>query len=93
MDCPKCGTEDLHRESVDIGVGVMHGPYGCHVCGWSEDDQLDFSDGRSHIDEDGNAMDQYGNIYPAGSKTALAHKIAEGIEPLSRIRDILPRKS
>lgn len=26
MNCPKCGTE-CHQDSVDVGVGVIHGPY------------------------------------------------------------------
>jgi len=42
--CPKCGGY-CYRESVDIGVGVIHGPYGCIDCGWSEDSYFDSSDG------------------------------------------------
>ena len=36
MKCPDCGNEHLDRESVDIGVGTLEGPYSCPVCGWCE---------------------------------------------------------
>ncbi len=52
MNCPKCG-EECHRDEVDVGVGVIHGPYGCPGCGWSEDDEYDLSDGRDPVDEGG----------------------------------------
>jgi hypothetical protein len=42
MNCPKCNGQ-CHRDSVDIGVGVIHGPYGCEECGWSEDPEYDLS--------------------------------------------------
>jgi hypothetical protein len=28
MSCPKCGDR-CERDSVDVGVGVIRGPYGC----------------------------------------------------------------
>lgn len=35
-NCPKCKSEDIetHQDSVDIGVGVQHGPlyWRCHDC-------------------------------------------------------------
>lgn len=34
MDCPQCG-EECYRDEVDVGVGVIYGPWGCY-CGWSE---------------------------------------------------------
>lgn len=43
--CPKCG-EDCNRESADVGVGVIYGPWGCY-CGWSEDPHYDASEGVS----------------------------------------------
>ena len=43
--CPRCG-EPCDRESVDVGVGIIYGPYGCG-CGWSEDPQYDRSSGTS----------------------------------------------
>lgn len=42
--CPKCG-EECWRESADVGVGVIYGPYGCTACGWSEDPRYDCSEG------------------------------------------------
>jgi hypothetical protein len=41
--CPKCGT---NCDSVDVGVGIMYGPYGCPGCGWSEDSEYDLSEGK-----------------------------------------------
>lgn len=38
MICPQCG-EECDRDSVDIGIGVMNGPWGCYSCGWSEYDR------------------------------------------------------
>lgn len=37
MDCPKC-KEECNRDEVDVGVGVIYGPWGCAYCGWSECD-------------------------------------------------------
>ena len=36
--CPKCGSTDLDREHVDVGVGTQRGPHFCNACGWSEND-------------------------------------------------------
>ena len=44
--CEKCG-EDCCRDEVDVGVGVIHGPWGCPCCGWSEDSRYDSSSGPS----------------------------------------------
>ena len=43
--CPKC-SDETWREEVDIGLGVIHGPFGCSSCGWSEDPRYDSSEGR-----------------------------------------------
>lgn len=75
--CPKCGCEEIYRDEVDIGVGRIAGPYGCPQCGWSQDEEYDLSDGRSPIDENGGAIDQYGGYHPAGSITAAAYRMAE----------------
>lgn len=66
MNCPKCGAE-CDRDSVDVGVGVMHGPYGCPGCGWSESEEYDLSLGQDPVDERGGAIDQYGGYHPPGS--------------------------
>jgi hypothetical protein len=36
--CPHCLPEesDLDCESVDVGVGIIYGPWYCNACGWSE---------------------------------------------------------
>lgn len=57
-DCPHCG-EPCDREAVDVGVGVIHGPWGCGGCGWSEYPEYD---SRKGVRRDGDArvFDQYG---------------------------------
>jgi hypothetical protein len=45
LQCPKCG-EPCDRESVDVGIGVVYGPWGC-ICGWSQDPEYDSSDGSA----------------------------------------------
>lgn len=44
--CPKCG-ELCDRDSVDVEVGVIYGPWGCYCCGWSENSDYDSSEGDS----------------------------------------------
>ena len=36
--CPECG-ESCDRDEVDVGVGIIYGPWGCYSCGWSEYDR------------------------------------------------------
>lgn len=38
MICPKCGSDHVDRDEVDIGVGTQCGPWGCFDCGWVEGD-------------------------------------------------------
>ncbi len=47
MKCPKC-LRACDRDEVDVGVGVIHGPWGCR-CGWSEDPRYDSSEGISRL--------------------------------------------
>lgn len=75
--CPKCGGE-THQDSVDIGVGVIHGPRGCVECAWSESPEYDLSEGRTPVDEKGGAIDQFGGYHPPGSTLALAYRLAGG---------------
>jgi len=63
MKCDKCNAE-CHRDDVDIGVGVIYGPYGCPECGWSQDPEYDCSEGRSIIHESGWTKNQYGGLNP-----------------------------
>lgn len=61
MTCPKCGRE-CDRDEVDVGVGIIHGPYGC-VCGWSEDNRYNvFSE--EFIKVDGYVVDSKGGLTP-----------------------------
>jgi hypothetical protein len=73
--CPNC-SEPCDRDSVDVGVGIIHGPRGCPGCGWSEDPEYDLSTGRDPVDERGGAIDQYGGYHPPGSSMALAYRLA-----------------
>ena len=34
--CPNCGSVNVERDAVDIGVGTQYGPLGCFDCGWYE---------------------------------------------------------
>lgn len=79
MNCPKCG-ESCNRESVDVGVGIIIGPWGCPSCGWSESEEYDLSAGRDPIQEDGSVLDQFGVRYPAGSSVAAAYRMAREAE-------------
>lgn len=64
MNCPKCG-EECDRDSVDIGVGLLLGPWGCWRCGWSDDPRYDSSAGRSKAaTESGSYVDPLGGLWP-----------------------------
>lgn len=63
MNCPKCNTP-CDRDEVDVGVGVVTGPWGCSNCHWSEDERYDLSDGRSN-QRDGGTIDERGGFTPA----------------------------
>ena len=51
-DCPNCGR-CCARDEVDVGVGVMHGPWGCGGCGWSEDPYYDSSNAEDGLSPSG----------------------------------------
>lgn len=38
VTCPKCGSGNVWREEIDVGVGYVRGPYSCPDCGWAEYD-------------------------------------------------------
>lgn len=80
MKCPKCECDECHRDSVDIGVGILHGPWGCPQCGWSEDPDYDLSEGKEPVDAKGGAIDQYGGYHPPGSTMAEAYRLAKFME-------------
>jgi hypothetical protein len=58
MNCPKCNCE-CWRDSCDVGVGIIYGPWGCPECGWSEDSEYDRSEGQPYIHGD-RIIDQWG---------------------------------
>lgn len=69
--CPRCDEREVYRDSVDIGVGVIHGPWGCPCCGWSESAAYDLAfDGG--LQPDGSYLDPYGGKLPAGNPIARA---------------------
>lgn len=62
--CPKCG-EECCRDSVDVGVGVIYGPWGC-ICGWSSDPHYDASDGPSPAQKEHGSskyVDSYAGVH------------------------------
>ena len=73
--CPRCDEPELYRDSVDVGVGVIHGPWGCPCCGWSEYEEYDLEFGGG-LQDDGSYLDPYGGKLPAANPIAkmLARK-------------------
>ena len=61
MTCPECGVGDCFRESADVGVGIIYGPYACW-CGWSEADEYNQLTGPTATN--GKRTDQWGWLYP-----------------------------
>lgn len=60
MLCPKCGAE-CWRHSIDIGIGIQYGPFGCPECCWSESPEYDRSDGKTPpCQPEGYYLDQFG---------------------------------
>jgi hypothetical protein len=58
MNCPHC-DESCDRESADVGIGIMYGPWGCPRCGWSENEEYDSREGIRRDGAD-RVLDQYG---------------------------------
>lgn len=73
--CPRCG-EHAERDSVDVGVGIIHGPWGCSCCGWSESEQYDLSFGGG-VQESGSYLDPMGGYWPVGNPVVQMMKAAE----------------
>lgn len=75
--CPRCGERDLDRDSVDVGVGIIYGPYGC-PCGWSESEEYDAVFGKGcQYDEKGGYTDPYGGYWPANNPVVKMMKKVE----------------
>lgn len=75
--CPRCGEHELYRDSADVGVGIIYGPYGC-PCGWSESDAYDAEKGGGWQD-DGGYCDPYGGYWPKDNPVVKMMKAAEAI--------------
>ena len=53
--CPNCGSVNVERDAVDIGVDTQYGPLGCFDCGWYEggdDGPTDYDDPPDWHDPD-----------------------------------------
>lgn len=74
--CPRCGESELYRDSVDVGVGIIHGPYGCPNCGWSENEEYDLQKGGG-LQEDGGYLDPYGGYWPKDNPVVKMMRAAE----------------
>lgn len=66
--CPNCKEDYLWRESCDVGVGIIYGPYGCPSCGYSEDEAYNLSSGPK-LSDCGSPVDQFGGIFPGFKET------------------------
>lgn len=64
MKCENCG-EECWRDSADVGVGVIYGPWGC-PCGWSESEEYNQLSGPKKTDL-GGIIDQFGIVTPVDS--------------------------
>ena len=80
MECPHC-KEECHRESCDVGVGVIYGPWGCPECGWSENPLYDSREGVQR-DAGDRVFDQYGVSYSVYRPDGLA--VLAGINVVER---------
>lgn len=72
MNCPHCGDECL-RDEVDVGVGVIFGPFGCPSCGWSERPEYDCRNGQppAAADYPDHIVDQWGGATPLSQLAAV----------------------
>lgn len=79
MDCPNCDQTDLRRDSVDNGIAVQYGPYGCE-CGWSEWPEYDRTSGTCEAQRDhpGGVVDQWGGVTPSSKPVPKATTLPEG---------------
>jgi len=72
--CPRCG-ERCERDRVDVGVGIITGPWGCSCCGWSEDPAYDAMFGGGFRDN-GGYLDPMGGLWPVGNPVTVAMRAA-----------------
>ena len=69
MLCEKCGVE-CERDEVDVGVGIIYGPWGC-PCGWSEDSRY-----NSTEDEEGSPAQKENPDWLIDSRGGMIRKAA-----------------
>lgn len=68
FSCPACGRP-CSRESADVGVGVVYGPWGCW-CGWSENEEYD---NRAGVVRSGDrVLDQWGVSHHVSRPSGVA---------------------
>jgi len=72
LKCPEC-SEACDRDAVDVGVGVIYGPWGCNTCGWSEDPKYNHPTAESGFD-------------PQGGYDSVVAAVARGALPLPPFR-------
>ena len=83
-DCPHCG-EPCDRDSVDVGIGVIHGPWGCANCGWSSSPEYDCRDGIRR-DGDDRVFDQYGGSHHVTRPGGIAVIAGVNVEDRGAVR-------
>lgn len=69
-ECPRCNERELYREEADVGVGIIYGPWGCPMCGWSESEEYDLQFGGG-VQDDGSYLDPYGGLTPKTNPIAI----------------------
>ncbi len=78
MICPNCG-DSCERDEVDVGVGVVTGPWGCFSCGWSESSKYDVLNEDGGCQGDGSYHDACGGHWPKDNPvTKLMRAALEG---------------
>ncbi len=77
-DCSHCGSL-CDRDEVDVGVGVVHGPWGCANCGWSENPEYDCREDIRH-DGDDRVLDQYGASHHVDRPGGLAVLVGANVQ-------------
>jgi hypothetical protein len=60
-NCPHCGVP-CGRDEVHNGVAMIHGPWGCGSCGWSERPEYDCR-GGVRMDGDERVFDPCGGSH------------------------------
>lgn len=74
--CPRCG-DTCGRDEVDVGVGVIFGPYGCG-CGWSEHEEYDAEFGGGY-QTGGGYLDPNGGFWPEQNPVIQLMRASEAL--------------